>query len=217
MFWSLFIECETDLVSTRGFVKAMVDATRELDDTRLVVMASNRPLTDVSYDLFDVVGVNYWSGWYEGESIPDGIHFLATMARKYPNKPLLITSHGWEGWFGERRAQEKTPWSEDLQADYLTKIADIYMSYKNIVGEIVWTFSDFRVSNWNDVSIQEQNLAYLGRPLLVNHKGMVDYYRRPKIAYFSMKEKFAEWQQIVRPFEQTVDQNLAVKVYPTGA
>ena len=213
MFWSLFIECETDLESTRAFVKAMVDATRSLDDTRLVVMASNRPLTDVSYDLFDVVGVNYWSGWYDGESIPDGIKFLATMAQKYPNKPLLITSHGWEGWFGERRVQEKTPWSEDLQADYLTKIADVYMSYKNIVGEIVWTFSDFRVSNWNDVSIQESNLAYLGRPLLVNHKGMVDFYRRPKAAYFSMKEKFAEWQQLVRPAAQTVDQNLAVKVF----
>jgi beta-glucuronidase len=213
MFWSLFIECETDLASTRYFVQTMVDATRTLDDTRLIVMASNRPLTDISYDLFDVVGVNYWSGWYEGESIPDGINFLATMAKKYPDKPLLITSHGWEGWFGERSAQEKTPWSEDLQADYLTKIADVYMSFKNIVGEIVWTFSDFRVSNWNDVSIQEQNLAYLGRPLLVNHKGMVDYHRRPKTAYFSMREKFAEWQQLVRPFEQSVGQNLSVKVF----
>src|SRR5262249_14741216 len=58
MFWSLFIECETDLPSTRPFVKAMVDLARELDDTRLVVMASNRPLTDVTYDYFDLIGVN---------------------------------------------------------------------------------------------------------------------------------------------------------------
>ena len=30
--------------------------------------------------------------------------------------------------------------------------------------------------------------------LHTNHKGMVDFYRRPKRAYFVMREKFAEWQ-----------------------
>jgi beta-glucuronidase len=213
MFWSLFIECETDLPTTRDFVKAMVDYTRELDDTRLVVMASNRPLTDVSYDLFDVIGVNYWAGWYGGETIDEGVQFLGAMAQKYPNKPLLITSHGWEGLLGERSRMEKTPWSEDLQSDYLSKIADVYMSYKNIVGEIIWTFADFRVSNWHDISTSEQGLAYLGRPFLVNHKGMVDYYRRPKSAYFTMLEKFTEWQQIVHPLHKKTGQNLKVCIY----
>lgn len=212
MFWSLFIECETHLPTTRNFVKAMVDHTRELDDTRLIIMASNHPLTDVSYDLFDVVGVNYWAGWYDGESIEDGKKFLATMAQRYPNKPLLITSHGWEGLYGERNRVEKTPWSEDLQADYLTKIADVYMGYKNIVGEIIWTFADFHVSNWRDIS-SDNKFAYLGRPSLVNHKGLVDFYRRPKTAYFRMRDKFQEWQQIIHPIQNKVGLNLKIKEY----
>jgi beta-glucuronidase len=213
MFWSLFIECETDLPATREFVEKMVVLTRELDDTRLVVMASNRPLTDVTYDLFDVVGVNYWEGWYGGSSVEDAVTFLTTMAQRYPEKPLLITSHGWEGLYGERSYVEKVPWSEDLQSDYLSRIADVYMSFKNIVGEIVWTFADFRVSNWRDVSQANGNFSYLGRPMLVNHKGMVDYYRRPKSTYYVMRNKFSEWQEKTVPAARTYGQNLQVKIF----
>ncbi|MBP1692604.1 MAG: Beta-glucuronidase [Chloroflexi bacterium] len=213
MFWSLFIECETDHPASRRFVKAIVDLTRELDDTRLVVMASNRPLTDVTYDLFDVVGVNYWEGWYSGASLDEAIKFFGIMAQRYPNKPLLITSHGWEGLYGERSYVEKVAWSEDLQSDYLSRIADIYMSFKNIVGEIVWTFADFRVSNWRDISEADEKLTYLGRPLLVNHKGMVDYYRRPKSTYYVMRDKFAQWQEKAAPRGNTYGQNLRVEIY----
>jgi 6-phosphogluconolactonase/glucosamine-6-phosphate isomerase/deaminase len=212
MFWSLFIECETHLPTTREFVKAMVELTRTLDDTRLVAMASIRPLTDVTYDLFDIVGVNYWEGWYSGETIDDGIKFLTTMAQRYPNKPLLITSHGWEGLYGERSYVEKTPWSEDLQSDYLSKIADVYMSFKNIIGEIVWTFADFRISDWPDTSMAKEARAYMRRPMLVNHKGMVDYYRRPKSTYYVMKDKFAEWQELVAPATNTFGKNLQVQI-----
>ncbi len=215
MFWSLFIECETDLPANRQFVEAIVELTRKLDDTRLVVMASNRPLTDVTYDLFDVVGVNYWRGWYSGESVAEGVEFLTTMARRYPTKPLLITSHGWEGMYGARSYVEKTPWSEDLQSEYLARIADVYMSFKNIVGEIVWTFADFRVSNWPDVSQENESLSYLGRPLLVNHKGMVDYCRRPKSTYYVMKDKFAQWHEKVAAPIHTYGRNLQVKVFST--
>jgi beta-glucuronidase len=214
MFWSLFIECETDLPSTRDFVKTLVDDTRALDDTRLVVMASNRPLTDVTYELFDVIGVNYWKGWYEGATVQEGIEWLATMARRYPDKPLLITSHGWEGLYGVRSYVEKIPWSEDQQSDYLAKIADVYLSFKNIVGEIIWTFADFRVSNWKDISEPGHNPSYLGRPEMVNHKGVVDFYRRPKSTYYVMQEKFAAWQTLTTPPTDRCGQNLRVRVFP---
>jgi len=213
MFWSLFIECETHLATTREFVEEMVTYTKELDETRLVVMASDRPLSDVTYDLFDVIGINYWEGWYGGQSVSAGVEFLEKMAQRFPDKPFLITSHGWEGLYGERSYIEKVPWSEDLQADYLAQIADVYMSFKNIVGEIIWTFADFRVSNWRDISVANEHLTYLGRPSLVNHKGVVDFYRRPKSTYFAMRAKFDQWQEIVAPPVRIYDQNLQTKVF----
>jgi glucosamine-6-phosphate deaminase len=106
------------------------------------------------------------------------------------------------------------PWSEDLQSDYLSRMADVYRSFKNIVGEIIWTFADFRVSNWRDIS-EGERLTYLGRPALINHKGMVDFYRRPKSTYFVMRDKFAEWQELIAPPVKTYGHNLQVKVFST--
>ncbi len=197
MFWSLFIECETFLPEARTCVETLVNYTKKLDDTRLVIMASNRPRKDNSYDLFDVVGVNYWSGWYGGEDTDSGDHFFEWMTKKYPDKPMLITSHGWEGLYGNHSREEKTPWSEESQAEYLSNIADVYTNYKNIKGEIIWTFSDFRVSDWNDISTTGNDKIYLGRPMLLNHKGVVDHERNPKTSYYTMQKKFAEWQQII--------------------
>ncbi len=213
LFWSLFIECETHLPSTRGFVQALVEYTRGLDDSRLIIMASNHPLTDTAYEFFDVIGMNYWEGWYGGASVEKGVEWLEAMARHYPEKPLLITSHGWEGLPGMRSYVEKVPWSEDLQADYLSRIAEAYMGFKNIVGEIVWTFADFRVSNWRDISEAEHAPAYLQRPAGFNHKGMVDFTRRPKSTYYVMKEKFAQWQELTAPALARYGQNLAVRLF----
>lgn len=213
VMWSLLIECETDVPANRPFVKAIVDLTHELDDTRFAVMASNRPLTDVTYEYFDVIGVNYWRGWYGGDTVQDGEDFLMKMAERYPDKPMLITSHGWEGLYGVRSYEAKTPWSEDLQTDYLTQIADVYMRFKNIVGEIIWTFADFRVSNWQDISEPGMNPTYLGRPEMVNHKGVVDFFRRPKSTYYAMKDKFELWQERSTHPLGTYGENLSVYVY----
>lgn len=197
MFWSLFIECETFLPEARDCVKDLVEFTKNLDSSRLVIMASNRPKKDDSYDLFDVVGINYWSGWYGGESITDADAFFEWMVHKYPQKPLFITSNGYEGLYGKHDRSALTPWSEEAQSDYLTSISDIYMNYPAINGEIIWTFSDFRVSNWNDISTTENDNIYLGRPMLFNHKGVVCHDRTPKLVYFQMKEQFQKWQELV--------------------
>jgi beta-glucuronidase len=106
------------------------------------------------------------------------------------------------GWaqqlFALRIPQERVRWSEDLPADYLSRLADIFMRFPNIVGEIVWTFADFRVSDWVDAAHPTlYRPCYLERPAQTNHKGMVDFYRRPKQAYYVLRSKFAEWQRLL--------------------
>jgi 6-phosphogluconolactonase/glucosamine-6-phosphate isomerase/deaminase len=198
IFWSLFIECDTHLPGTKRFVKEIVEYVKSLDETRLIIMASIRPLEDVTYDYFDVIGVNYWEGWYQNAPAEQAVDWLTTMARRFPNKPLLITSHGWDGIYNERSYIEKIHWSEDLQSDYLRRVADIFQGFKNIVGEIIWNFADFGVSSWDHPSQPPiKSPRYLLRPLELNHKGMVDFYRRPKSTYYNMKEKFAEWQEYI--------------------
>ena len=120
MFWSLFIECDTHVPAARKFVSEIIETAKALDDTRIVVMASIRPLEDVTYDQFDVIGVNYWEGWYRNAPVEQAVEWLSRMAERFPDRPLLITSHGWEGMYGVRSYAEKVRWSEDLQSDYLS-------------------------------------------------------------------------------------------------
>ncbi|MCI0477964.1 MAG: hypothetical protein L0Y55_17110, partial [Anaerolineales bacterium] len=195
LFWSLFVECDTHLPTTKQFVREIIEHIKARDDTRILVMASIRPLEDVTYDYFDVIGVNYWEGWYRNAPIEQCVEWLTALAHRFPDKPFLITSHGWEGLYGFRSPEERVRWSEDLQADYLSRLADIFMRFPSIVGEIVWTFADFRVSDWVDSAHPTlYRPRYLERPEQINHKGMVDFYRRPKQAYFVLREKFAQWQ-----------------------
>jgi 6-phosphogluconolactonase/glucosamine-6-phosphate isomerase/deaminase len=215
LFWGLFTECDTHLPVARTFVQSIVERARLLDDTRPLIMASIRPLEDAAYDLFDVIGVNYWESWYRDAPLSQAEEWLDALAHRYRNKPIMITSHGWEGLYGERSPSEKLRWSEDLQADTLARLADTFMSFKNVIGEIVWTFADFRVSAWEDSAHPTlHRKRYLERPMQTNHKGMVDFYRRPKLAYFSMQEKFSQWREMVASPHRYA-QNLAVHVYST--
>ena len=215
LFWGLFTECDTHIPAARPFVQSVVERARLLDDTRPLIMASIRPLEDAAYDLFDVIGVNYWESWYRDAPLSQAEEWLADLAQRYRNKPLLITSHGWEGIYGGRSPEEHLRWSEDLQADTLTRLADIFMGYKNVIGEVVWTFADFRVSAWEDSAHPTlHRKRYLERPMQTNHKGLVDFYRRPKLAYYSVGEKFLQWQEMVAQ-PRHYAQNLAVHVFST--
>ena len=195
MFWSLFIECDTHLPTTKKFVEEIVNTLRALDDTRLVIMASIRPMEDKTYNYFDVIGVNYWEGWYRDEPLEQAEKWLMQLSEQYPDKPILITSHGYEGMYQVRSYAEKIHWSEDLQSEYLSRIADIFMSFKNIAGEIIWTFADFRTYNWEDPDHPIlYRKRYLERPQEMNHKGMVNFFREPKSTYYVMQKKFLEWK-----------------------
>ena len=198
MFWSLFIECDTHLDTTKSFVEEIIHTVRELDDTRLVIMASIYPMNDKTYDYFDVIGVNYWEGWYRDEPPELAMEWLMQLSNRYPNKPILITSHGYEGIHQIRSYEKKIRWSEDLQSDYLSQIADIFKSIKNIVGEIIWTFADFRTYNWDDPEHPILNRKrHLERPREINHKGMVNFYRGPKSTYYVMQKKLREWKKSI--------------------
>ena len=189
MFWSLFIECRTSEDSAVKFVPEFTKLIKQLDPTRFTIHASVIPLEDRTYEYFDIVGINYWSGWYYAESIEDGSSNLDKIAARYPDKPVVLTSGGWEGIYGYHSYQKREKWSEEEQAKYLEELIKMYISKDYIVGAIIWTFNDFRVSPW----VLSNNARWILRPMELNHKGVMDYYRRPKLSYYTMQKVFKEW------------------------
>jgi beta-glucuronidase len=148
-------------------------------------------MQDNTYDYFDIVGINYWNGWYFGQTIEEGKVFLDDIAKNYPDKPVIITSGGWEGIYGYHSYKKNEFWSEEQQAQYLEDMTNLYLSKDYIVGEIIWTFNDFRTSPWY-VKEKGSN-RFMLRPMELNHKGVVDSFRRPKLAYYKMQEVFKKW------------------------
>ena len=191
MFWSLFIECKTYEDAAVDFVPKYIKLAKAMDPTRFVVHASDIPTEDRTYEYFDVVGINYWLGWYNGHTIEDGSLLLDRIAARYPEKPVLMTSGGWEGMYGQHSRKARIKWSEESQADYLESLIDLYVSKDYIIGQIVWTFNDFRVSSW----LIDGEAKWPSRPMGINHKGVLDFYRRPKLSYYRLQEAFKKWDE----------------------
>ena len=96
-------------------------------------------------------------------------------------KPILFSEFGAGGIAGFHDPINKAKWSEECQAEILgQQLADLG-SIRRISGTYIWQFADVRVAReWA-----------MGRPKSENNKGVVDRYRRPKLAYFKVKENYA--------------------------
>ena len=80
------------------------------------------------------------------------------------------------------RDRTRAKWSEERQADIIRDNLEVYMNDDRISGVFIWQFADCRIT--------EENEWFRVRPRSYNNKGVVDEYRRPKIAYDIVKEMF---------------------------
>ena len=95
-------------------------------------------------------------------------------------KAILITEVGAGAIYGYR-TPAKVKWSEEYQVQALEEQLNAILSYNDCSGVYIWQFCDVRVTNdwWST------------RPRTMNNKGIVDEYRRPKLAYETVKKIFS--------------------------
>lgn len=94
-------------------------------------------------------------------------------------KPFLITETGAGAIYGYRTPTH-VKWSEEYQAEALNEQIVAIFEQEGCNGIYVWQFCDVRVCySWFDK-----------RPRTMNNKGIVDEYRRPKLAYETVKKWF---------------------------
>ncbi len=134
-----------------------------------------------------------FEGWYSQKPLKVYGEWMDEAHEKLPDKPIVLTSHGAGAIYGNRRLEE-TYWSENYQAKYLKEIGEMLLKRDYISGEIIWHFMDFPVSHWEQLGFTKM-LNYLMRPVEFNHKGLVDYYRRPKMSYYVVRDLYKRWQE----------------------
>ncbi len=179
----------TDPAARRSYAR-LIGRLRELDASRPVTFATCHVFEDLCLDLADVISVNCYPGWYHAE-IEDIPHYLDEVVEHLDgigqgNKPLILSEigaaaiPGWRDWNEDR-------WTEQYQSRLLEAvICHLFLNHSRFAGLSIWQFCDIRTGG----SVKMK----LGRARGFNNKGVLDEYRRPKMAYDTVKRLFHEIQ-----------------------
>lgn len=189
-------ECASDKKSCLPLYRKLAETLRTAAPGTLVSYASNRIKKDVCFGVCDVISVNYYPGWIgpvswnqpSSAQIAGYVGDLAEWASDPANKdvagkPLVTSESGCCGVYGVRD-RALAQWSEDYQADYVTTSIRASMGNPRFSGLALWQMFDTRsFVNTGDVR---------GKFRGFNNAGLLDEYRRPKLAYDEVRKAFQE-------------------------
>lgn len=183
IIWGILNECASDTEVGREKYKKQYGQIKGMDTSRPTTSATCRFFNDICLDLPDVVSFNNYSGWYIDASVEGRKNDLVHWIRKSggDKKPIIVSEFGAAAIYGYRD-RSRCKWSEERQADIIEENLNVYMNDESISGVFIWQFADCRVTEEGD--------WFQSRARCHNNKGVVDEYRRPKIAYDIIKKLF---------------------------
>ena len=185
IIWS--VANETDISDSRNnFLKALIDFTRQKDNTRLVSAAllvhgdgsnnNTRVVDDPFGEYTDIISVNQYTGWY-GSVLPDFLDRLDWEVKF--NKPFVFSEFG-AGALGGFHADSLTRWSEEYQAWYYKKTLEMCGRIEQLRGISPWILVDF----------QSPRRMLPGYQDGFNRKGLISSEGKKKKAFFVLKEYY---------------------------
>ena len=191
--WGLNNEVETGTTAAREVAKLFRDTLESYDTSRLITYATCRPLEDLCFDYADFISVNYYIGWYNGpkEDWPGFLDKLEAYIASTGNghKPVVMTEFGAGGVYGVTELEENVTWSENYQSDFLEYALELFRADPRISGRLIWQYCDMRAGTR---TCAEGISRALQRPRSFNNKGLVNEYRRPKMAYYTVKKAYTK-------------------------
>ncbi|HEY6500686.1 MAG TPA: glycoside hydrolase family 2 TIM barrel-domain containing protein, partial [Streptosporangiaceae bacterium] len=146
--WSIANEPDTAEPAAREYFAPLAAAARELDASRPVCfanVATAPPEADVVTDLFDLVCVNRYYGWYaDSGDLESAEEHLEAELRAWARhgKPIVVTEFGADALAG-LHALPPVMWSEDYQTALIAMSARVFRRIPEVIGEQVWNFADF--------------------------------------------------------------------------
>jgi beta-glucuronidase len=181
--WSIANEPESDTPGSRHYFEPLAAEARRLDPSRPVgfVNVMLAPADkDVITDLFDVVMLNRYYGWYVNTGdLAAAERGLETELRAWADKhgkPIIITEYGADTLAGLHNVVP-IPWTEEYQAELLAMSHRVFDRVDAVVGEQIWNFADFATSS----GIMRVD---------GNKKGVFTRDRRPKAAAQHLRERW---------------------------
>lgn len=184
IIWGMHNEIYSDSEQGYAMSELYYGFLKENGGDRIVTYASRLPMTDICFKFCDVICLNIYKGWYEGE--PESWEgFLEEFRRHrhelgFDGKPVIMAEFGAAAVYGYSTF-DNVRWTEEYQARLLAHCLELFRSDPMICGAYIWQFADIRSQN------------QLNRARGFNNKGVVNEYRKPKLAYYAVKEKYTRF------------------------
>jgi beta-glucuronidase len=182
VIWSIANEPDTVSPEARPYFEPLVEETRRLDPTRPVGFANfmlATPERCVISDLFDVLLLNRYFGWYANTGdLVSAEQALESELREWEQrgKPIIMTEYGADTQPGLHSVTSE-PWSEEFQTDLLAMFHRVFDRVDAVVGEQIWNFADFSTTS----GIMRVD---------GNKKGVLTRDRRPKAAAHALRKRW---------------------------
>lgn len=186
IIWGILNECASDTEYGYECYKKQYDLIKRMDFSRPRSSASCKFKTDICFGLPEIVSYNLYPEWYHetpaGEYVKD-IYDWVQHESEGSGKPFLVTEIGAGAIYGFR-SHTLCKWSEEYQAKALEDQITAVLEQEGCSGIFIWQLCDVRVSDeW-----------FASRPRTMNNKGIVDEYRRRKLAYDVVKRIYHAYE-----------------------
>ena len=186
IIWGILNECASDTEYGYECYKKQYDLIKHMDFSRPRSSASCKFKTDICFGLPEIVSYNLYPEWYHetpaSEYVKD-IYDGVQRESEGSGKPFLVTEIGAGAIYGFR-SHTLCKWSEEYQAKALEDQITAVLEQEGCCGIFIWQLCDVRVSDeW-----------FASRPRTMNNKGIVDEYRRRKLAYDVVKRIYHAYE-----------------------
>ena len=151
-----------------------------MDPGRPVTAALLERPRGMVYKDMDVVGINLYPEWYYDLPPEDSLRRKKQEIAENggSDKPIIVSEIGAGAIYGFHDPFGKAKWSEERQCMILEEQIRAILADPDLCGVFLWQFADVRVADeW-----------FATRPKTHNNKGVLDEYRRPKMAYRTVRE-----------------------------
>jgi len=183
VIWSVANEPESDTPESRAYFEPLAAETRGLDPSRPVgfVNVMLAPADkDVVADLFDIVMLNRYYGWYvDTGDLSAAERALEAELNAWAGKlgkPIIMTEYGADTIAG-LHSVTPVPWTEEYQVELLAMSHRVFDRVDAVVGEHVWNFADFATGS----GVMRVD---------GNKKGVFTRDRRPKASAYLLRRRW---------------------------
>lgn len=191
LIFGMFNEIDTTAPEVREFATRVYSYMKKRCGNRLITYASNKYNKDICFDVCDVICLNAYVGWYESSNpgLASWDSMMKMMDEHYAalgvdGKPKIMSEFGAAALYGYHTF-DNLKWTEEYQAELLTDAINRFLSHPGYVGTLIWHFADARTSQ----------AMGLGRARGYNNKGILNEYRRPKMAYNAVREVYSKYNK----------------------